>query len=313
MIDLTPIINAVIALIAAIISVKVIPWIKAKTTNEQQAMMRAAVKTAVFAAEQLYVAQSTVTNRISELEKEVGKKLFSRGSKTVKLTEAGEIFLSYAERILELQNTSIEEMNALSSHSRKFSIGAVNSSYEAYVKPLVDECLKDNEITSIKVTLGHSLDLIQLLQDNMLDMVFSSVPLKRNGFVCDTYAVDRVALVCKKGMNEYPDGVMKNQLSKLPYLLVDFTLAETGLFIRSLFPKNHIFRLEVDNSSKLLPYLENGLGYSFLPYKLVKDKLESGVLEEVELQDFEAPNITTYLLYKQGYDVSRFLENKFDK
>lgn len=56
MIDLTPIINAIIALIAAIISVKVIPWIKAKTTNEQQAMMRAAVKTLVFAAEQIYGA-----------------------------------------------------------------------------------------------------------------------------------------------------------------------------------------------------------------------------------------------------------------
>lgn len=56
MIDLTPIINAVIALIAAIISVKVIPWIKAKTTNEQQAMLRATVKTLVFAAEQVYGA-----------------------------------------------------------------------------------------------------------------------------------------------------------------------------------------------------------------------------------------------------------------
>ena len=56
MIDLTPIVNAVIALIAAIISVKVIPWIKAKATNEQQAMLRATVKTLVFAAEQIYGA-----------------------------------------------------------------------------------------------------------------------------------------------------------------------------------------------------------------------------------------------------------------
>ena len=56
MIDLTPIINAIIALLASIITIKVIPWIKAKTTNEQQAMLRAAVKTAVFAAEQLYGA-----------------------------------------------------------------------------------------------------------------------------------------------------------------------------------------------------------------------------------------------------------------
>ena len=271
------------------------------------------VKNFTLAAEQLYVAQSTVTNRISELEKEVGKKLFTRGSKTVKLTEAGEIFLRYAERILELQRTSVEEMNALSSHSRKFSIGAINASYEVYVKPLVDECLKDNSVTSVKVTLGHSLDLIQLLQDNMLDMVFSAIPLKRNGFACDTYDVDRVALVCKKGSNEYPNGITKEQLAKLPYLMCDFTLSDAGVFIRSLFPKNHIFRLDVDNSSKLLPYLESGLGYSFLPYKLVKDKIDSGTLEEVKLQNFTAPNVTTYLLYKQEYDISRFLENKFDK
>lgn len=56
MIDLTTIINAVIALFAAIITYKVIPWIKAKTTNEQQIMIEAAVRTLVFAAEQIYGA-----------------------------------------------------------------------------------------------------------------------------------------------------------------------------------------------------------------------------------------------------------------
>lgn len=271
------------------------------------------VKNFTLAAEQLYIAQSTVTNRIGELEKEVGKRLFTRGSKTVKLTEAGEIFLRYAERILELQTTSIEEMSALSCHSRKFSIGAINASYESYVKPLVDECLKNNTITSIKVMLGHSLDLIQQLQDNMLDMVFSAIPLKRTGFNCDVYDVDRVILVCKKGENAYPNGITKTQLAKIPYLMCDFTLSEAGVFIRSLFPKNHIFRLDVDNSSKLLPYLENGLGYSFLPYKFVKDRLEAGVLEEVKLNDFKAPNVTTYLLYRQDYNVERFLKNQFDE
>ena len=273
----------------------------------------AKVKNFTLAAEQLFIAQSTVTNRISELEKEVGKRLFSRGSKTVALTEAGEIFLRYAERILELQATSMEEMNAISSHSRKFSIGAINASYEVSVKQLIDNCLKDNSVTSVKVMLGHSLDLIQQLQDNMLDVVFSAIPLKRLGYECEAYDVDRVALVCQKGMNAYPDGVTKEQLAKLPYLMCDFNLSEAGVFIRSLFPKNHIFRLEVDNSSKLLPYLENGQGYSFLPYKLVKDKLDSGILEEVTLKDFTAPNITTYMIYRQTYDIKRLLENKFDE
>ena len=271
------------------------------------------VKNFTLAAEQLFIAQSTVTNRISELEKEVGKKLFVRGAKNVTLTEAGEIFLRYAERILELQHASVDEISALSSHSRKFNVGAINASYEVYVKPLVDRCLKNNSITSIKVMLGHSLDLIQQLQDNMLDVVFSAVPLKRVGYTCDVYDVDRVALVCKNGSNQYPNGITKEQLGKLPYLMCDLTLSEAGLFIRSLFPKNHIFRLDVDTSSKLFPYLENGLGYSFLPYKLVKDRIESGVLEEVPLKDFSAPKVTTYMIYKQNYDVKRFLENRFDE
>jgi hypothetical protein len=55
-IDLTPIIRAIIALLAAIVTYKVIPWIKARTTNEQQTLLKAVTTTLVFAAEQLYGA-----------------------------------------------------------------------------------------------------------------------------------------------------------------------------------------------------------------------------------------------------------------
>lgn len=56
MIDLTPIIEALIGLLATLITVKLIPWIKARTTNEQQSTIRATVRTLVFAAEQMYGA-----------------------------------------------------------------------------------------------------------------------------------------------------------------------------------------------------------------------------------------------------------------
>ena len=269
------------------------------------------VKNFTLAAEQLLIAQSTVTNRISELEKEVGKKLFTRGSKTVKLTEEGEIFLRYAERILELEESSVDEMNAVSAHRRKFCIGAINATYELYVKDLVDKCLMGNGETSVKIMLGHSLDLIRQLQDNVLDLVFSAVPLKRTGFNCDVYAHDRLVLVCKAGANEYPKGVTKEQLAKLPYLMCDFNLSEAGEFIRSLFPNNHVFKLEVDNTSKLFHYLEKGIGYTFLPYKMVEQGILNGTLTEVPLKGFAAPQITTYLIYRQSYDAKRFLENKF--
>lgn len=56
MIDLTDIIQAVIALIVALITYKVIPWLKARTTESQQAILMATVRTLVYAAEQLYGA-----------------------------------------------------------------------------------------------------------------------------------------------------------------------------------------------------------------------------------------------------------------
>lgn len=271
------------------------------------------VKNFTLAAEQMFIAQSTVTNRISELEKEVGKRLFSRGSKTVTLTEEGKIFLKYAERIIELQETSVEEMNAVSAYSRKFAVGAINTTYESYVRPLIDNCLKNNNITSVKVVLGHSIDLIQLLQDNVLDLVFSSIPLKRTGYVCEVFDSDRLVLVTGKGANAYPDGITEDQLTHIPYLMCNFALSEVGAFIRSLFPKNYVFRLEVDNSSKLFHYLEQGFGYSFLPYKMIKSELDAGRFEEVPLKDFSAPQVMTYLLYRQGYNVRKFLENRMDE
>lgn len=56
MIDLTDIITAVLALIAALITRYFIPWIKEKTTLEQQTRIQAAIDTVVYAAEKMYGA-----------------------------------------------------------------------------------------------------------------------------------------------------------------------------------------------------------------------------------------------------------------
>ena len=72
MIDLTPIFEAILALLAALVTYKLIPWIKARTTAEQQSLLAATVKTLVYAAEQLYGAGKGAEKLdyvISELEK----------------------------------------------------------------------------------------------------------------------------------------------------------------------------------------------------------------------------------------------------
>lgn len=52
--DITIIIEAVFALIAAVITAVVIPYIKSRTTAQQQAEINAWVRIAVAAAEQIY-------------------------------------------------------------------------------------------------------------------------------------------------------------------------------------------------------------------------------------------------------------------
>ena len=54
MINLTPVINAFIALVAALVTAFFIPWIKSNTTAKQQEQMMLWVEIAVNAAEQLY-------------------------------------------------------------------------------------------------------------------------------------------------------------------------------------------------------------------------------------------------------------------
>lgn len=62
-IDLTSIANAVIALIAAIITAFVIPWIRSKTTAAQFEKIKMWVTVAVEAAEQLYTGSGRAQRR----------------------------------------------------------------------------------------------------------------------------------------------------------------------------------------------------------------------------------------------------------
>ena len=53
-IDLTGVVQAVIALLAALVTYKLIPWIRSKTTEQQFTNLEAAARVAVFAAEQIF-------------------------------------------------------------------------------------------------------------------------------------------------------------------------------------------------------------------------------------------------------------------
>jgi len=53
-IDLTGLVNALLALLGAVVSYRLLPWLKANTSRRQMDMACMAISTAVYAAEQLY-------------------------------------------------------------------------------------------------------------------------------------------------------------------------------------------------------------------------------------------------------------------
>ncbi|HLW14315.1 MAG TPA: LysR family transcriptional regulator, partial [Flavobacteriaceae bacterium] len=54
------------------------------------------------ASKALFISQPAVTRHINELEKQYEKALFNRLGNKISLTDEGELFLNYTNRILEL-------------------------------------------------------------------------------------------------------------------------------------------------------------------------------------------------------------------
>lgn len=247
-------------------------------------------------AEVLFVAQSTVTNRIADLEREVGKKLFLRDKKNVSLTKEGQLYLSFAKRILELESQATKELNSFC-YANTLRIGSTNTIYECHLYPVIKKLLETQTDTSIKVVLGHTNDLLHKLQDQTIDIVYSYLPFQKAGYECETCYTDELVLVTSSQTNEYVDGIYKDQLPDLKYLMCNFALQEVGIFIQSLFPDYYQFPFEIDNSTKLIQFLKDGVGYSFLPRSLVQNEIDRHTLISIRLLDFETPKIKSYRIY----------------
>lgn len=264
------------------------------TQNLRTFLTLAAEKNFTRAAAHLYVAQSTVTNRIAQLELETGRQLVIRGKKSISLTEEGLLFLNYAKRMVELEDMALKEMNSSEQLKTTLRIGTTNTFYECHLYPRIREFLPKHPEVAPSVTIGHSLNLLQMLTDGLLDLAFTYTPLQRPEFSCSLYQTDALVLVTRPDQNAYPEGICKKDLGKLYYLFCNFALQDVGLFIKELFPPLYPFPFEIDNSTKVVDYLLDGIGASFLPESLVRTYLKQGALTAIPLLDFEAPKINSY-------------------
>ena len=128
------------------------------------------------AAEQLNLTQSTVSQQIKRLELETKRPLFRRTTRTVALTDDGEMLLGDARRLLQLEEAARRRLTAppLSGTVR---LGAVEEVAGGSLPPALGRFASSHPNVKLEVQIGVSSPLIEQLDAGRLDVVFAKRPL----------------------------------------------------------------------------------------------------------------------------------------
>ncbi len=117
------------------------------------------------AAEKLYRTQSAVSQTIRKLEDELGEALFDRSSREGGLTDAGQVLLDYAERLLNLRNDARESLVELRELQKGKLLIAANEFTSLYLLPVLAEFRRLHPMIKIRVqrSLGSRIpdDVLQ--------------------------------------------------------------------------------------------------------------------------------------------------------
>jgi DNA-binding transcriptional LysR family regulator len=77
------------------------------------------------AAKRLFIAQQALSAQIRQLEDRIGTKLLDRDTRSVSLTEAGEVLLGQARLLLADADTAIAVTRAASTTTTRLTVGFV--------------------------------------------------------------------------------------------------------------------------------------------------------------------------------------------
>jgi DNA-binding transcriptional LysR family regulator len=118
-------------------------------------------------AVQLHLSQPTVSERMARLERHLGKQLFLRSVRGVRLTPAGEHLLPYAQRCLALADEALATVRGEDSRPRVRV--AMHATFAPSMMPLVLDALALQNI-EVSSTDAHSEDVVRLLNDDTVDI-----------------------------------------------------------------------------------------------------------------------------------------------
>lgn len=123
------------------------------------------------AAEYLHVSQPTLSKQMKDLEAELGKKLFRRGSSSVSLTDEGMLLRKRAEDILDMVDKTTEEFGALDNIAGgEIHIGCAESHQIKYLARAIKLLKEKYPLFRYHLTSGNTEQVAERLDKGLLDM-----------------------------------------------------------------------------------------------------------------------------------------------
>lgn len=240
------------------------------------------------ASKELFISQSAVSQSIKVLEKRLNQTLFIRSTKKVKLTKEGEMLFKHIEPAINLISrgeNQIFEANVLG--GGQLRIGASDTICRYFLVPYLNEFHKKYPKVHIKVTNGTSLQCVDLLESNQVDIIIINTPNSKLNNITSAKTIKPFHDVFVAKKDAFPIGDQKlsfAQLLEYPLLMLE-KHSTTSEYLHNLFLQNSLDlvpAIELSSNDLLIDLAKIGLGIAFVPDFCINESMQDLVMIETQ-------------------------------
>ncbi|TCS75810.1 LysR family transcriptional regulator [Pectinatus cerevisiiphilus] len=238
------------------------------------------------AADKMHMAQPSISQAISELEKHYNVRLFERLGKQLHLTVAGKKLLTYARHIVNL-NDQIEEVMRRFGDTYHIRLGASVTIGECVLIDLLKKLYESYPESHITSAIHNTAVLEDMLLADDLDIAMVEGRIRSDLLVTIPFMDDELIFIAK---NNHPL-TKKRKINFFDLENVDFFTREKGSGTRDLFEEvmnHHNINYHIigtyNNAETIKKAVETGIGISVISKLAVRTELESGELCQLKVE-----------------------------
>ena len=237
----------------------------------------------VKAARILLVSQSALSTQLKKLEHHLDTELFDREGRALKLTEAGQVTLEYANKIFSLGNELTSVLRHNKKNKKTFRVGIVSSLSRNFVENFIRPLLAHQDIELV-IDSGNQTELLNKLAKYQLDIMLSNhrpIISVNNPFKTREIAKQQLSIIGQP-RPEDEEFDIKLDLEKHQLLLPGH-----GTEVRAMFDTycdennlNYEIMAEINDMPALRLLIRDSACIALMPKVVVQDEIKNGSLQE---------------------------------